>query len=132
MIPVEWQPHHRPDDGELVGYLVPDGALAVPTTLIGTALGEAAEPAVAAAALDARGLSALDGVWWCRVPDTLPSGRISADTPGDGWRWRRVVIVESSPTECRVRPAMPWPEELRSDAVLTPPVGDRLRSSAPE
>ena len=38
MIPVHWQKVRRPDDDEVVGYLVPDGADVVPTTLVGTPL----------------------------------------------------------------------------------------------
>ena len=44
MIPTHWTPVHRPEDGERVGYLSPDGApdLVVPRLLTGAPAGPAA------------------------------------------------------------------------------------------
>ena len=41
MIPEHWEPVRRPDDGEVVGYLAAaDGPGVVPTSLVGTPLGD--------------------------------------------------------------------------------------------
>jgi hypothetical protein len=121
----------RPDDGETVGYLVPDGDLVVPLTLVGTPLGAPGTEADATALLVARGLRALDRRWWCRLPDPLPRGVLAAGEPEPGWGWRPVVLAEVSPTACRVRPEWASPEELTAHAVLPVPVGDLLRAEPP-
>jgi hypothetical protein len=116
-----------------VGYLVPDGApgLVLPVTLVGAALGPAVESSAATVLLTARGLSALDRRWWCRLPAVLPSGILPAGEPAPDWEWRPVVLVEVSPVECRVRPEFAEPAELTAQAALPVPVGGLLRASAP-
>src|SRR4051794_6841720 len=96
VIPTSWHPVHRPTDGEPVGWLVPDGApdRLVPTTLVGTPLAPAQDRAEAAALLVRRGLAALDGRWWARLPDPLPRGSTPAGEPAAEWGWRPVVLVE--------------------------------------
>jgi hypothetical protein len=129
VIPSSWDVVRRPDDGELVGYLVPTpgaGDLVVPATLTGMPAGAAGEPAEAAALLVTRGLARLAGRWWCRLPDALPPGVLDASAPAAHWEWRPVVLVEVSPTGCRVRPEFPAPEELSCQAALPVPVGDLL------
>jgi hypothetical protein len=131
VITTEWDVVLRPDDGETVGYLMPEGDLVVPLTLVGTPLGAAQTHAEATALLLARGLGALDGRWWCRLPDVLPGGVLPAAEPASGWGWRPVVLVEVSPTGCRVRPEWPAPEELAGQAALPVPVGGLLRVEPP-
>jgi hypothetical protein len=132
VIPSGWSRVHRAD-GEHVGYLVPDGvpSLVLPVTLVGAALGPSQDRASATVLLTARGLSALDRRWWCRLPAALPDGVLPAGDPPADWEWRPVVLVEVSPTECRVRPEFGAPEELTAQAVLPVPVGGLLRASAP-
>ena len=113
---------HRPEDGEHVGYLSPDG---VPRLLTGATL--AAPTADARDLLVSRGLRALDRRWWCRLPSPLPPGVTDAGRPQPEWAWQSVVIVEATPETCTVRPEWPAPEELTSRAVLPTPVGDLLR-----
>lgn len=68
MIPQEWQPHHRQDDGELLGYLVPTGVgRCVPVTPFGHPLGPAQPSDDAARLLDESGLSYLADRWYLRV-----------------------------------------------------------------
>jgi hypothetical protein len=131
VIPLAWTPVHRAD-GELVGYLVPDGSpgLVLPVTLVGAALGPPQEPSAARVLLAARGLSALDRRWWCRLPTVLPAGVLPAADPAADWGWRPVVLVEVSPASCRVRPEWAAPEELTAAAELPVPVGGLLRASA--
>jgi hypothetical protein len=122
VIPSTWTPVHRPEDGEHVGYLSPDG---VPRLLTGATLtAPAADPHDL---LLTSGLRALDRRWWCRLPAVLPDGITDAATPTADWEWRSVVLVEVSPTTCTVRPEWPAPEELSNRAVLPTPVGDLLR-----
>jgi hypothetical protein len=127
VIPAHWTPVHRPEDGEHVGYLSPDGA---PRLLTGATLTTTATDPHDL--LVSRGLRALDRRWWCRLPDLLPDGLTDAGAPAAEWSWRPVVIVEVSPTACAVRPEWPAPEEMTGRAVLPTPVGDLLREDPPE
>ncbi|WP_222193908.1 hypothetical protein [Modestobacter italicus] len=132
MIPSAWEAVHRPEDGELVGYLAPhDDGLVVPTTLTGTPAGAPDEPEAAAGLLVASGLARLARRWWCRLPDTLPPGLLDAGGPTAHWDWRPVVLVEVSPAGCRVRPEAPTPEEGGAQASLPVPVGTLLREQPP-
>jgi hypothetical protein len=126
-----WDVVRRPDDDEAVGYLVPDGDLVVPVTLVGTPLGTARTGRAAAALLFTAGLAALDGRWWCWLPDVLPRGVLDVSEPEPGWEWRPVVLVEVSPTGCRVRPEWPDPQEFGAQAALPLPVGDLLLLEPP-
>jgi hypothetical protein len=132
VIPPGWVPVQRAD-GEHVGYLVPDGppGLVLPVTLVGAALGPPQDRTSATLLLAARGLSALDRRWWCRLPSTLRDGVLPADHPPAEWKWRPVVLVEVSPAGCRVRPEMAAAHELTAQAALPVPVGGLLRAAAP-
>jgi hypothetical protein len=77
------------------------------------------------------GLALLARRWWCRLPGTLPPGLLDAAHPRADWNWRPVVLVEVSPTGCRVRPEIAAPEELTAQASLPVPVGDLLREEEP-
>jgi hypothetical protein len=133
VIPLSWTPVHRPPDAEHVGYLVPDGApgLVVPTSLVGTPLGRVQERDAAVALLVERGLRSLDRRWWCRLPDHLPDGGLSAAEPSPDWDWRPVVLVEVSPAGCSVRLEMAEPAQLRPRATLPVPVGALLVTDPP-
>ena len=121
VIPTDWTPVHRAD-GELVGWLAADGR---PRLLTGAPLAAPADDGVAQ--LRSRGLAALDRRWWARLPAPLPPGLIPAGEPDDEWAWQPVVLVESSPTGCTVRPEWPAPDET-GRALLPVPVGDLLRT----
>ena len=128
MIPTHWTPVRRPEDGEHVGYLSPDGGpgRAVPRLLTGAPAGPASTSDVARDLLITRGLALLDRRWWCRLPAPLVDGT-RADSPQPDWTWTAVVLVEASPVECRVRLEFAEPAALRALAVLPTPVGDLLR-----
>lgn len=130
MIPPLWEPRHRAD-GELVGYLVPHGNGVVPMSLVGLPLADPGPRDQAAGVLDTMGLAALDRKYYARLPNPVPPGVVDVDTPSADWDWRVVVIVESSPSRVSIRPAMAYPEELRSLVVIEPPVGDLLRERHP-
>jgi hypothetical protein len=118
VIPPHWLPVRRPEDDELVGYLVPDGAedIVVPTTLLGTPLGAPGPVEHARRLLVVAGLRAVAGRWWCRLPAALPRGLLTASSPSEDWPWRPAIVVEASPVECRIRPEWPDPEELAGQA----------------
>ena len=134
VIPADWTPVHRSADGELVGWLSPDGApgMVVPRLLTGTPAASSTPVAEARDLLVARGLAALDRRWWCRLPERLPSGVLPAGSPAPDWTWRSVVVVEASPTACRVRPEWPAPGESTGQAELPVPVGAALLEDPPE
>jgi hypothetical protein len=128
VIPTQWTPVYRPEDGEHVGYLSPDGApgRAVPRLLTGAPAGPSSSSDAARDLLVRRGLAILDRRWWCRLPVPLVDGT-RADDPQPDWQWSAVVLVEASPVQCRVRLEYAEPAELRALAVLPTPVGDLLR-----
>ena len=132
VIPTHWTPVHRPQDGEHVGYLSPDGvpARVVPRLLTGAPAGPSSGPDAARELLVRQGLALLDRRWWCRLPVPLRDGT-PAGSPEPDWEWSAVVLIESSPAECRVRLEFAAPAELRAVAVLPTPVGDLLRAHAP-
>ncbi|WP_155858825.1 hypothetical protein [Candidatus Blastococcus massiliensis] len=131
MIPPGWTPVHRAD-GEQVGWLAPDGAAGrvVPRLLTGTPLADARKAADAAALLRAEGLAALDRRWWARLPGEPLTGVVDAGKPAEDWSWQSVVLVESSPAGCTVRPEWPAPGET-GRASLPVPVGDLLLAEPP-
>ncbi|WP_138757647.1 hypothetical protein [Modestobacter altitudinis] len=129
-----WQVVHRTDDGERVGYVTPatgDGRLVVPMTLAGTPAAGPLPVDAATALLTGTGLAVLARRWWCRLPDPLPAGVTDAGRPDEDWAWRPTVPVEVFPTEVRVRPEHPAPEERSALAVLPFPAADLLRPTAP-
>jgi hypothetical protein len=67
---------HRPEDGEHVGHVSPDG---LPRLLTGAALAAGAPDPHAL--LVGRGLRALDRRWWCRLPAVLPNEITDAAAP---------------------------------------------------
>ena len=82
MIPTDWMPHRRRDDGELVGYLVLDGDGFVPLTVFGYPLAGACELEDAEELLDRRGLAVLAERWvWDDAPRAGMYVRIVEVTP---------------------------------------------------
>jgi len=63
VIPRHWTPYRRPRDGELVGYLAPEGELVVPLTVFGSPLAEAVAWSRAIEVLERDGLSSLSERW---------------------------------------------------------------------
>jgi hypothetical protein len=133
MIPAGWRAHHRPGDGEIVGYLAPAAdSLVTPMSLLGTPLAPAQGTQEAAALLEREGLAVLSRRWWCRLPQPIPvAGLDPADAQPD-WEWRAVVIVEASPTNCVMRPEFAAPDERTRTVTLTVPVGELLVQEAVE
>ncbi len=67
---VDWRPYHRLDDGELLGYLMPDeGDLVVPVNLVGHPVGAAMDVFTAEQTLQDVGLSCLAEQWLLRNDD---------------------------------------------------------------
>ncbi len=131
VIPSDWTPVHRAD-GEQVGWLAHDGGpgRAVPLLLTGIPLADAGPREDVAALLQAGGLPALDRRWWARLPGEPMTGAVDAGRPAEDWTWQAVVLVESSPAGCTVRPEWPAPGET-GRAHLPVPVGDLLRAEPP-
>jgi hypothetical protein len=125
VIPTDWTPVHRAD-GELVGWLAPDGR---PLLLTGAPLA-ASDVDAGTEQLRSRGRAALDRRWWARLPGGPMTGVVDAGEPDEDWTWQPVVLVESSPTGCTVRPEWPAPGET-GRALLPVPVGDLLLEEPP-
>ncbi|WP_017611902.1 hypothetical protein [Nocardiopsis salina] len=68
MIPGHWRGHHRDEDGEVLGYLRPEGEGHVPVTPFGHALEGPLSEDEARAALDSRGLTYLADPWMLTLP----------------------------------------------------------------
>lgn len=93
-IPAHWQPRYRPDDDELVGYLVPEGDLVIPVTLFGAPLAQASDEFDAAAVLDAEGLACLADQWLLAAPGA---------GPGDTNEAVAVAVAEAAPDRLVLR-----------------------------
>lgn len=65
----EWIEHRRDDDGELVGFLAPDGDQFTAMTVFGSPLAEPAERLDAEGVLDTCGLGYLADRWRLQVQD---------------------------------------------------------------
>lgn len=63
MLPADWTPHRRPDDGELVGWIRPAGDAWVAVSLLGREVTAPVEWLEAEEALEATGLGYLAGIW---------------------------------------------------------------------
>lgn len=117
MIPADWEPHHRADDREHVGYLVPVGAdLVRPATLVGTWLGGPSARDEAEEVLDEVGLSYLIEPWELVTEDGTAVRVVLLEISAE-----RVVVGEA--TSAQVVGA---PVTEHSRVVLTNP-SDRLR-----
>jgi hypothetical protein len=119
MLPADWYPHRR-DDGEVVGYIRPDGDRWVAVSLLGRAVTGPVEWLDAEAALEATGLAFLAGVW--ELEGVHPSAlrvKIVEVTP------ERVVVQTDdfgaidAPVE-RIRLPWPAPDGLRPAAPGAP------------
>ncbi len=117
MIPATWLPHRREGDGELVGYLIPQGAASedgevVPVTVFGYPLGGAQEQDSATKVLDAVGLSYLAHKWSLRLEDS---------------RWITVWLNEVTPERMVVANAdYGYEGDIGQRFVLDLPVDDQL------
>ncbi|WP_026548870.1 hypothetical protein [Arthrobacter sp. Br18] len=89
MIPTHWTPYYRENDGELLGYLVPEGEAFVPVTVFGYGLDTASDEYDASQVLENTGLSYLADTWVLSIEDR--------DDPIS------VQIVEASPRALRVK-----------------------------
>ena len=96
---------HRPEDDELVGYLVPDADGCTPVTLFGHPLSGPTTRDEAEALLLRRGLPVLADPWWF-----------------DGDEGYRVQIMSADPESVVV---------ARADFGFVPPDGERHRLTVP-
>lgn len=81
MIPTDWRAHRREEDGELVGYLRPEGDLVVPVTVFGYPLAEPSPEEEAAEHLDRYGLTYLADRWTLDTDDGPASMQIVEAAP---------------------------------------------------
>jgi hypothetical protein len=128
----QWIAFRRPSDGELTGYLSPEGTdVYVPLNLIGHPLGNPGTRAESESVLADRGLTSLANYWWVLSPRPFPAENLDLRDPQPGWEWRRIVIAELDKNECVVRPALPFPEEETATATVSLPADDILRVGPP-
>ena len=112
MIPADWVPHRR-DDGELLGWIRPDGDDWIAVDLLGREACNAADWLEAEAALEAVGLSWLADVWMLERSAEEPLRvKLVEVTPGGVGEAGRVVVQTDdfgaidAPVE---RYELPWP-----------------------
>ncbi len=114
MISSLWVPYYREDDGELLGYLVPEGELFAPVTVFGYKLSDAADEYDASQVLESIGLSYLADTWMLSI-----AGR---DEPIN------VQIIEASPEALRVKSVdYGWEQDYGTIIDLPFPETGRLR-----
>ena len=114
MISSLWVPYYREDDGELLGYLVPDGGLFIPVTVFGYELGDAVDEYDASQVLESIGLSYLADTWVLSVADR--------DEPIN------VQIVEASPEVLTVKSVdYGWEQDYGTIIDLPVPETGRLQ-----
>lgn len=114
MIPLDWVPYHRDDDGELLGYLVPEGNAYSPVSVFGYPFDDAASEDDAAQVLENIGLSYLADTWLLSI-----DGR---DEPIN------VQIVEASPRALRVKSVdYGWEQDYGTMIDLPVPETGKLR-----
>jgi len=117
MIPDDWTPHRR-DDGELLGWIRPDGEDWVAVDVLGRAASAPVDWLDAEAALETVGLAWLADVWMLEGEATGPLRvRFLEVTPPAGDGPGRVVVkaddfgdMQRPPTE---RFTLPWPAPAR-------------------
>lgn len=130
MIPADWTPHRR-DDGELLGWIRPEGDDWLAVDLLGREASGAGEWLDAEAALDDRGIAWLADPWVLEDPDAGPLRvRIVEVTPGRAGEPGRVVVkiddhgAIGGPPTPRFELTWPAPERLRpwlpGDPAYTP------------
>jgi hypothetical protein len=109
----DWTPHRR-DDGELLGWIRPEGADWVAVDVLGRSVSEAIDWLDAEASLEAHGLAWLADAWMLEQPGGLPLRvRIVEVTPSDAARVGRIMVKEddfgdmSRPASAHL--ALPWP-----------------------
>lgn len=118
MIPADWTPHRR-DDGELVGWIRPEGEDWVAVDLLGREASGAVDWLDAEAALESAGLSWLADVWMLERTDAAALRvKLVEVTPGGVGEAGRVVVQTDdfgaidAPVE-RFELAWPAPVALR-------------------
>ena len=112
MIPSDWTPHRR-DDGELLGWIRPEGEDWVAVDLLGHAASGAVDWLDAEEALESRGLSWLADIWMLERGSAEPLRvKLVEVTPGRIGEAGRVVVQTDdfgaidAPVE---RFELPWP-----------------------
>lgn len=121
VIPADWTPHRR-DDGELLGWIRPDGDDWLAVDLLGREASDAVDWLAAEAALERRGLAWLADPWMLERPDAgVLRVRLVEVTPGREGEPGRVVVkvddggaIGGPPTP---RFTLPWPAPAALRAV---------------
>ena len=123
MLPADWIPHRRLGDGELVGWLRPEGELWVAVSLLGHDLTGSVDWLVAEQSLEEAGLAGLADVWTLERPAAPPLRvRIVEVTPDR-------VVVQSDDFGAidaevdRYELTWPTPSELRPWRMGDPDAG---------
>lgn len=117
MLPDDWTPHRR-DDGELLGWIRPDGEDWVAIDVLGRTASAPVDWLDAEAALEQVGLAWLTDIWMLEGEASEPLRvRFVEVTPSEGAAAGRVVVkvddfgdMQRPPAE---RFALPWPAPAR-------------------
>ncbi len=118
----DWTPHRR-DDGELLGWIRPDGEAWVAVDVLGRTASAPADWLEAEAALEERGIAWLADAWMLEGEAEQPLRvRILEVTPDEDERPGRIVVKVDDFGDVTRPPttpySLPWPIPAR----LRPPV----------
>lgn len=121
MVSVDWTPHRR-DDGELLGWIYPDGEGWVAVDVLGRAASDAIEWLDAEVVLETRGIAWLGDVWMLDGEGDRPLRvRMLEVTPDEDGAPGRIVVKVDDFGDVNRPPAqqfvLPWPIPSR----LRPP-----------
>jgi len=123
MVSSDWTPHRR-DDGELLGWIHPDGDRWVAVDVLGRPASDATEWLDAEAALEEHGIAWLADAWMLEGEDERPLRvRLLEVTPDDDGVPGRIVVKIDDFGDM-TRPAT-------AQFVLAWPIPDRLRPPRP-
>lgn len=121
----------REEDGEKIGYLLPESDLWVAANLLGIPLGDPVDRDSAESELMANAMASIIEPYWCRIPRPLISDRTDArDVDHSEW-FDRVLVVEIGEKVATLKPHHLYESEQSALITVTLPAADVLFMKQP-
>lgn len=121
----------REEDGEKIGYLIPESDLWVPANLLGIPLGDPADRASAESQLMSSAMASIIEPYWCRIPRPLTSDRTDARAVDPSEWFDRVLVVEIGEKVATLKPHHLYESEQSALITVTLPAADVLFMKQP-